>query len=68
MICPKAGLKMFQSSHGGPLQAPERMPILIHQIKSTFLSTSERKKNNIFTASEAMCVWYDERDRYDSWC
>lgn len=44
-------------------------PIRSHSSnKSAFLSTLEREKNNIFSASEAMHVWYDEQDQYDSWC
>lgn len=44
-------------------------PVLSHlSNKSAFLSTLEREKTNIFSASEAMRVWYGERDQYDSWC
>lgn len=56
VTCLKAGLKMFQSFESGPLQAPESLPILIYQIKSTFLSTLERKKQHFHSQWSHVCV------------
>lgn len=49
----KRRLKTFQS---GPLQAPKSLPILIYQIKSTFLSTLEREKKHFHRQWSHVCV------------
>lgn len=56
VMCPKASLKMFQYFQSDPLEAPENLPILIYQIKSTFLSTLQRKKQHFHSQRSHVCV------------
>lgn len=65
--CPKAGPNVFQCSQW-PTSSP-REPAHSHLSNRENLSLHfGERKNNIFTVSEAMCVWCDEWDPCDSWC